>query len=813
MATQAVNSPMMLQSTSRIRTREPILDDETRAVRRVAEYLHALGVADMVRVDVLADQIVKGLGGPEEPQADRAIAAAQERVDGYMQAVFGEDALHVDPLWLRAFLAAHPELFLGDVDATKAAVARFGDPRAGKPPAHNQFRDQELRRMPTPTWALGLTVPIGITTLAAVALAHALAEDHLSAAELLWTALFAFLFGNAAIGLFTAALGFVRGLLPRKKPASDATTLPRSALVMPIYHEDPEAVFAGLLAMRESLGRVPGGETFEIFVLSDSRDPERAAEEERAFRRAASTGDQKIPMYYRRRAKNERQKAGNLAEFFERWGHRYTYAVILDADSLMRGETIVELVRRMQASPRVALLQAPLELHRGVTLFSRAQQLAGSVAGPMFTRGLATWAGGNANYYGHNAAVRVSAFLECCALPILKGEPPLGGHILSHDFVEAALLCRAGWEVRIAYDLSGSWEELPPTLPEYVARDRRWCQGNLQHLRIAVSEGLKPMSRLHMLVGACAYLAGPLWLVFMVIGAILAAYTPRGLMAPEVAVVLTGATAITLLGPRLLGWLSTLLDGRARRGHGGAIRLTLSVLVEAIFAAAIAPLLMVHHARIVWSILSGQSVRWGAQQRKSTGAMGAVVRSEIPATIFGLVSLLALVLFAPPLIPWLSPIWAPLVLSIPLAMLASSEWPGRLLGWLGLLSVPAETAPDDLTLRADDLRSVTHGDSSARFRDMVLDPVLLATHLARLPADAQPLASEEQLLKLRERARRAGPTALSPAERKLLASDAESMRWLHREAWRHWPVESWQLAREQPQLPPEPAPKKAPVTA
>ncbi|MDB4990735.1 MAG: glucosyltransferase MdoH [Myxococcaceae bacterium] len=802
MATEPVNSSLE-QSTSRVRTYEPIIDPGVRATRRVAEYLHALGIADMARVDQLAEQIVGSHAGGE-PRAELAIAAAQERVEQFLHAVFGDHAAEIDPLWLRAFLSAHPEHFLSNVEAARTAVESFGDPRAGKAPAHNQFRDQQLHRMRAPRWALGLMVPSTITAGATFALVHALAENGLSAAELVWASLFAFLFGLASIGLFTAALGFVRGLFKARAPSVVATQLPRSALVMPIYHENPEHVFAALIAMRESLTKTPGGDAFEIFVLSDSRDPEKAAEEERAFRRAASAGDPTIPMYYRRRAKNERQKAGNLAEFFERWGHRYTYAVILDADSLMRGETIVELVRRMEASPRVALLQAPLELHRGTTLFSRAQQLAGSVSGPMFTRGLATWADGTANYYGHNAAVRVSAFLECCALPVLKGQPPLGGHILSHDFVEAALLCRAGWEVRIAYDLTGSWEELPPTLPEYVARDRRWCQGNMQHLQIAISEGLKPMSRIHMLVGAFAYLAGPVWLLFVTMGAILAASSRTTMVPPHVAVILASATALTLLGPRLLGLLSTLLDGNARRAHGGAIRVVLSVLTEALFAAIIAPLLMVHHTRIVLSILMGGTISWGAQSRRSTGALMTIVRAEFVSTIIGLVMVASLGLFALPLVPWLSPIWAPLVLAIPLALFASSEWAGQALAFFGILRVPSETAIDDLVLRADDLRSMTTSDDSARFRDMVLDPVLLAAHIARLPKDAAPAGTPEQLERARERARRVGPTVLSPAERKLLTSDAESMRWLHREAWRHWPVESWQLAREQPQLPPEP---------
>ena len=597
-------------------------------------------------------------------------------------------------------------------------------------------------------------------------------------------------------------------LFQRRRAESEPlrAPLPRSALLLPIYHESAEHVFAAVAAMRESLSRTPGGEAFEIFVLSDSRDPMRAAEEERAYRRVVALGDANIPtfsglnipVFYRRRSRNERQKAGNLAEFFERFGHRYTYAVILDADSLMRGDTLVEMLRRMEAAPRVALLQAPLSLHRGATLFARAQQFVASVCGPMFTRGLAIWAGGQGNYYGHNAVVRVRAFLECCALPVLSGEPPLGGHILSHDFVEAALLCRAGWQVRIAHDLEGSWEELPATLPDYVARDRRWCQGNLQHLRIAFAEGLKPMSRVHMLVGAAQYLAAPAWLAFVLVGAALArrgSHVDSGL-----ALALTLASLTVLLLPRLMGLLETLRDRDLRRAHGGALRLTIGVAIEGTFSFLLAPLLMMHHTRIIASILLGRTVRWGSQARRAQGELAAIARSEWTTTLLGSAFLATLLFAAPELTLWLAPLWLPSLLAIPLALLASTEFLGKAFRRLGILSVPAETEPDELLLRAEDLRALTMGDACARFRDLVLDPVLNHAHVARLGDSARPLeeATRERLL---AKALRGGPTALAADEREALMADPLSMARLHREAWQRWPVESFQLSRLDPQLP------------
>jgi membrane glycosyltransferase len=772
-------------------TRE--VDPVTRAARRVAEFLRAQGVTDEARVSELSQNIAA-----VSANAGEAISLVQSQVASWRSEVFGPDADAIEPLWLRAFAAAHPAAFLGDVATARAAVQAFGDPREGRAPTRARFHSQAFERVHLPRWLLCMVPPVGFTAGLTLLLLGELSRGGFSGLELVFSACFAVLALLGALGLWTAWLGFAKDD-PSNSPVRVNGPLPRTALLMPIYHEDAEHVFAALMAMRESLSRTPGGEAFEMFVLSDSRLPERAAEEERAFRRVAALSDT-IPVYYRRRVKNERQKAGNLAEFFERWGQRYEYAVILDADSLMKGETLVELVRRMEAAPETALIQAPLSLHGGRTLFARGQQLATSVHGPVLTRGLSRWAGPTGNYFGHNAIVRTRAFLECCALPTLAGKPPFGGHILSHDFVEAALLCRAGWQVRIAHDLTGSWEELPPTLPEYVARDRRWCQGNFQHLRIAFAQGLKPMSRLYMLVGAFMYLASPIWLAFVVVGAVLAHQSKSPLLSPLASAILLGATASVLFGPRLFGWLATLRNREQRRAHGGALRLTASVLGETWFATLLSPILMLHHTRIVASIVLGKAIGWGSQNRRGAGQLGTIVRAELFTTLAGVGSAALLWHAAPELLWWLSPLWVSWVLAIPLVMLASSELAGSAAKKLGLLVTPPESAPDELCTRADELRALTGSDEVARFRDLVRAPVLLHSHLARLGAAC---SEDDAVLRTRQRALRVGPAALSDEERALLMACPESMRALHREAWQHWPVETWQLGRDLRQLPPD----------
>ncbi len=141
---------------------------------------------------------------------------------------------------------------------------------------------------------------------------------------------------------------------------------------------------------------------------------------------------------------------------------------MLDADSLMTGECIVRLALAMEADPDAGIIQTlPLIINRN-TFFARVQQFAARVYGPVIATGLSTWMGRDGNYWGHNAIIRTKAFAAHAGLPDLKGKPPLGGHILSHDFVEAALIRRAGWTVYMLPDLGGSYEESPPSLIDLV---------------------------------------------------------------------------------------------------------------------------------------------------------------------------------------------------------------------------------------------------------------------------------------------------------------------------------------------------------
>ncbi|HUI25124.1 MAG TPA: glucans biosynthesis glucosyltransferase MdoH, partial [Candidatus Kryptonia bacterium] len=335
---------------------------------------------------------------------------------------------------------------------------------------------------------------------------------------------FGALFGWISIGFWTALLGFVALIGPRSRfaitnldPRDSAPFHPdgRTAIVMPICEEPVERVFAGLKAIYQSLEHAGGLPHFDFFILSDSSDPGTWVREEQAWAAWCRSCDGFDKIFYRRRHVRLKRKSGNVADFCRRWGAQYRYMIMLDADSLMAGDTLVRLVRMMERHPEVGMIQtAPAAVNRR-SLFARAQQFASRVYGPMFAAGLHFWQLGDGQYWGHNAIIRVAPFTDYCALARLPGKPPLGGEIMSHDFVEAALMGRAGWSLWLAYDLPGSYEEVPSTLLEEMKRDRRWCQGNLQHLRLLFTEGLFGAHRALFINGVLSYVSALLWFAFL----------------------------------------------------------------------------------------------------------------------------------------------------------------------------------------------------------------------------------------------------------------------------------------------------------
>lgn len=487
---------------------------------------------------------------------------------------------------------------------------------------------------------------------------------------------------------------------PMKGPA-------RTAIAMPVYNESAEEVFARLEAICDSLRNAGAARAFDVFVLSDSNKPDRIAAEQREWMHLRRRMGGYPNVYYRRRTENKGRKSGNIEDFCTNWGGRYEYMVVLDADSLMTGDTLRTMVTYMDANPDTGLLQVPPKLVGCESLFARIQQFASSVYGPMFSYGLHYLQGDDGNFWGHNAIIRVRAFTENCGLPILPGKAPLGGEILSHDFVEAALMRRAGWKVQMAPELEGSFEETPPTLGDHLARDRRWCEGNLQHARLLPGRGFKFASRLHMLLGVMSYVASPLWLTMILLSVAVAyqigaqsAVTYMGaypilsfhLSQAHIFLLLLGGMVVLLFGPKLVAFVSVCSDPKRRAEHGGAIRLGVSVLLECVLSTLLAPVAMLAHSWFVVNNLLGRTVGWSGQNRGDKEiTLIDTFWAFLPHTLIACVAGLGIFMLMPKAGMWLIPVLLGGVLAVPLAFTTGRCNIGRWARAMGLFLIPSET--------------------------------------------------------------------------------------------------------------------------
>jgi len=586
---------------------------------------------------------------------------------------------------------------------------------------------------------------------------------------------------------------------------------------MPVYNEDPARVFAGVEAMIRSVNRPRRGPhdpdrpqrseryggCFDFYILSDTTDPVVWMQEQAQYKALLEEIDRDpalhTRLYYRRRHKNLARKSGNIEDFCERFGAGYTFMLTLDADSVMDGGTMVEMLHRSDADPHIGILQVPPQPVNRTSFFARSQQFAASLYGGVFNSGFSAWTHLDGNYYGHNALIRVEPFVRHCGLPLLPGTPPLGGEILSHDFVEAALIRKAGYDVSIATDLGGSFEECPTTLVDYAIRDQRWCQGNLQHMRLVVARGFHPMSRLHLSMGVMSYLASPLWVLFMLVGVVAYAVTdlppgnaPTGYVTwspAAIGLALFAVVMAMLLLPKAVAVALVVRDQAKMRAHGGDLAAVLSVLIEVGISVLIAPLMAVYHTRFVCNTLMGRQVKWNAQQRDETVLTWQdAAKNHLPTTLIGLAATALIAWLAPALLLWASPFLLGLIVSIPLSIFLASRKVGLALKRLRLLMIPEETTPPRV------LRQHAHAlqrtqqvalsyQTDTPLQKAIANPALCRLHLATLQGNRELFTTD---LDLNEAAKQAQADGIDQLDRKTqlaLLSTPDAVMELHRAAW------------------------------
>lgn len=560
------------------------------------------------------------------------------------------------------------------------------------------------------------------TLLALVVLAAVVATTVLSHAQPTYQypllqqvqiGLFALLFAWVTAGCITAVMGFMVLLRGDKHMLSKNTASnrplddgARTAIIMPICNEDVNTVFAGLRATCESLANTGAASLFDVYILSDSSDPAlRAAELAAWSELRGCLGSDRI--FYRWRQRRTKRKAGNVADFCRRWGRNYRYMVVLDADSVMSGDALVTLVRLMETHPTAGILQTAPQACGHDTLHARAQQFAARVAGRLFTVGMQYWQLGEAHYWGHNAIIRVEPFMKHCALAPLPGNGKLSGEILSHDFVEAALMRRAGYHVWLVPDLVGSYEQQPPHILAELQRDRRWCQGNLQNARLIAEPGLHAVHRGMLLTGAMAYLSAPLWLLYVILGALLwlvggnVFFTPQGDFTLGI-LGLWAFTIIMLVLPRVLGVLAVMLKGE-QRFYGGGANLVRSAFLEIGLSALQAPLRMVAHALFVAGALIGWKLEWKSPPREASDVSWREAAQRFAPIGLAMLAIAGvLTLIHPPALVWMSPVGLPLLLAVPFTVLTSRSGLGERIRSANLLLIPEETWQPSLLRRTRD---------------------------------------------------------------------------------------------------------------
>ncbi|OGV18674.1 MAG: glucan biosynthesis glucosyltransferase H [Lentisphaerae bacterium GWF2_38_69] len=630
--------------------------------------------------------------------------------------------------------------------------------------------------------------------------------------------LFAILSWQISLGITHAFFGFFSFPRPAKfdhitetiKHLDPNGPMANTAILIPMYNEETQRVLEGIRTIYLSLKKYGTISYFDFFILSDSTNPNRGIMEESMWVQLCQQLNAFGKIYYRRRENNFHKKAGNVADFCTSWGSRYKYMVCMDADSIMSGASLTSLVKIMEKNPNVGICQTAPKIVNGCTLFSRMIQFCTHFYGPLFQSGLNFWQQGRGNYWGHNAIIRIAPFMEYCSLPRLPGKEPFGGKILSHDFVEAALMQKYGWAVWMAHDINGSYEETPHNLIDFAIRDRRWCQGNLQHTWLILSKNWPGSSRIHMLNGIMSYLGSFLWFLFLILSTIAIYQTHQEDLSLIVVSSFAGfidmsihhefllifvITMTILFLPKILSVLRMLVFNKADFAKfGGFWKTCNSVFLEMLLSAMIAPIQMMFHSKFIIYTLLGKGVSWSTQNRDAED--GIKVSSAVSAhgvqTIVALVWAIAAYFYSRDFFWWLCPITISLFLSIPLSILLSKTSIGTSLKKKKIFLTPPEsigdTEVDALNYAIDkNLLKIKFNLTNSPYFGIlysIVDPYINAVH-ALLIYEREKGNPDEipQAPELGEKLLLEGPSSMKPLEIKAILANPSGMRWLHQQVW------------------------------
>jgi membrane glycosyltransferase len=532
-------------------------------------------------------------------------------------------------------------------------------------------------------------------------MAAALSPHGRSGLDILILVAFAFTLPWIVIGLWNSVIGLtlmrftpdpVAAVFPTiARVRNDAPVTASTAILACIRNEAPDRIIRNLELVLHGLAQSGFGARFHLYVLSDTSDAQVAAVEDARFAALTAQWDGRVAITYRRRTSNAGFKAGNIRDFCERWGAQHDFAVTLDTDSIMPAEAILRLVRVMQSQPTLGIVQGLVIGLPSTSTFARLFQFGMRLGMRSYTLGSAWWQGDCGPYWGHNAILRVKPFTEDCVLP--KRE---GGDILSHDQVEAVLMRRAGYEVRVLPEENLGWEENPPTLVEFIRRDLRWCEGNMQYWPLLLLPGLRFVSRYQLLFAILMFLGSPAWIALLVLGSIKAALAPSftDAIRADTGGVLLACVLVMWFSPQLATAIDVLLRRDEARNFGGWFLFLGNFLIDIVFFALLWPTMWFSHTLLVLAMPFGRKIGWIGQLRDDHSVPWSLAaRSFWPHTLFGLAVIVLLALTQPGALPVALLLAAGPALSIPLAVVTSQPRLGEAAVRVGLARLPEETDP------------------------------------------------------------------------------------------------------------------------
>lgn len=540
------------------------------------------------------------------------------------------------------------------------------------------------------------------TMAASLALAAlALSPGGLSVIDIVLLALFALTLPWMVVGFWNALIGFlimrfsadpIAAVVPlAARVRGDEPVTASTAIVLCVRNELPDRMIRNLEPMLAGLATAGVGDRFHLYVLSDTSDIAIAAIEALRFGELATRWRGRIAITYRRREINTGYKAGNIRDFCERWGGDHDFAVTLDADSFMTAEAILRLVRLMQVDPKLGILQGLVVGLPSTSAFARIFQFGMRLGMRSYTIGSAWWQGDCGPYWGHNAVLRLKPFIAHCELPILDDM-----HILSHDQIEAVLMRRAGYDVRVLPEEDLGWEENPPTLIEFVRRDLRWCQGNMQYWHFLTWPGIKAVSRYQLAIAILMFVGSPAWIGMLVLGTLSLAFAaaPADFIRPDAGIALFVLVLVMWFAPMIGTAIDILLRSEARRTFGGTARFIANFVIAIAFSILLVPILWFGHTNFLTGLVFGRKIGWIGQTRDDHAVPPMLaLRNLWPHALLGCVMLAALAVTQPMAIPYALFLAAGPALAVPFAVLTASPMIGRLCTRSGIGRLPEETAP------------------------------------------------------------------------------------------------------------------------